>query len=68
MIKLILFLILSSFTLAANDPWQPYENQSKGKGKGHPGPVPETSSYGLIFTGICVTVFILHRKFKLFDK
>ncbi len=64
--KLFLFLAFSSFVFAANDPWQPYENN--GKGKGHPGPVPETSSYGLILTGICVTVFILHRKFKLFDK
>ena len=43
-----------------NDPWQSYE--SKGKGKGPPHPiVPEPSTYGLMFVGLCLLVLIVKR-------
>jgi hypothetical protein len=49
---LVALLLLTTVCFASNDPWEPYDAQGKGKGKGPPHPVvPESSAYGAILVG-----------------
>jgi hypothetical protein len=58
----IIFLLLATVCLGANDPWEPYDSHGKGKGKGPPHPVvPEPNSYGAILVGSSLVLFGAHR-------
>lgn len=44
------------------DPWQPYESQAGGMGKGKQWPpVPEPATYGFWLVGLCLVLVLLAR-------
>ena len=48
----------STTLAAAVDPWQPYDNPGKGKGKPV---VPEAAAYGFWLIGLTLLILIGHR-------
>ncbi len=55
-------LLLVSAAFAQRDPWEPYENNGKGKGGNPHSPVPESSTYGAIFVAASISFAVLMKR------
>ena len=56
---------LAQVSTTSTDPWQPYDDAAASKhGGGHHGHpvVPESSTYGLIFAGLCVILLLWAKR------
>ncbi len=52
---------MTTLAFTSQDPFEPWDNQSNGKGKGHHPVVPEPASWGLLVVGFALAVFVYVR-------